>query len=129
MKNKIILMDIDGVVSPLGVVNESRKIIDIGWSKLVIPKHIESFVKDLSDKHKVIWSSSWEKDSLVLSKKCGFNINEYLDFTKNLSNNEWFKIQSITEFCSNHTNSNIMLLDDEIEVDEEKNYQTYTIYF
>ena len=78
---KIILLDIDGVLSPLGRLNDEYVIIDLdGWSTIAIPHNNIEFIKTVNEKVKIVWSSSWEHISNNVCDKIDLPHFSFLQF-------------------------------------------------
>lgn len=127
-EHKVILLDIDGVIAPLYSTDEEFHLIDIQWTRFTIPIKIAEFIKDISNSVNIIWSSSWEKDSCVVSEELNFNIDNYISFPES-SGNDWFKINELKKFIEDNNNKQIMIIDDELcEFSSEFNlYDNLTI--
>ena len=115
-KKKIILLDIDGVLSPLSLVRDECYIVNLPWTTLVIPTRICDFIHEIEDKTDILWASSWEDASLQVSRDLKLNVNRYIKFNNLISvKDEWFKISGIKKFCNENKRRKILLIDDEVE--------------
>lgn len=114
--NKVILLDIDGVIAPLGrIEKDDYSIIDLdGWSTIAVPNENLIFIKDLKKLIEIIWSSSWEKTSNKICEKANLENFNYLKFP-NTQQDYWNKLPVIIEFINNNVSKEILLLDDEID--------------
>lgn len=77
---KVILLDIDGVLSPTYSTQEDSLIVDIQWSKFKIPVRVAEFIRNVSYEVETIWASSWEYDSLEVSKELNLKIKQVIEF-------------------------------------------------
>lgn len=70
---KILFLDIDGVLSPLGRVDDPAFVIDHTWGKWILPEENIRFlyrVSSLGDLD-VVWVSSWAEESNELNDFLG----------------------------------------------------------
>lgn len=114
--NKIILLDIDGVIAPIGHVEQDNILVNIHWAHLVIPLDIIDFINEIPDEVKIVWASTWEDLSLIVSENCNFNIQQFITF-KRKRENEWMKIKAIEEFVNANKKSEILFIDDDLSED------------
>lgn len=109
---KVVLLDIDGVISPVYSVDRESHSIDIQWAKFVIPKDLAGFIKDLSNQVEIVWASSWEDYSFEVSKELNFNIKKHLNFN---DSGKWLKTSKIREYVLANKDKDILLIDDEAQ--------------
>lgn len=112
---KIILMDIDGVLSPLGRVNGKFATVNLdGWSTVAIPADNSELLKTISKLVKVVWSSSWEFISNNICNTFGIDSFEYIEIGNN-NYSDWNKLPAIIKFIENNQHEQILLIDDEVD--------------
>lgn len=109
---KIILLDIDGVIAPVFSVDYDCHLVDIQWTKFMIPERIANFIRDISNLVTVTWASSWEESSYAVSQELNFNIAKHLTFQS--ISNDWFKIEGYKKFIEINQDKEILIIDDEI---------------
>lgn len=99
---KIILLDIDGVLSPLEFINRKTTLVDLdGWSTVAIPNDNIEFIKTLSQQAEIVWSSSWENISNNICDKVGLAHFRFLKFY-NTQQSYWNKLPAIVEFIDDN---------------------------
>lgn len=109
---KVILLDIDGVLSPTYSTQEDSLIVDIQWSKFKIPVRVAEFIRNVSYEVETIWASSWEYDSLEVSKELNLKIKQVIEFGDTES--VWFKIPSYLQYLKENEDKEVLIIDDEI---------------
>lgn len=109
---KVILLDIDGVLSPTYSTQEDSLIVDIQWSKFKIPVRVAEFIRNVSYEVEIIWASSWEYDSLEVSKELNLKIKQVIEFGDTES--VWFKIPSYLQYLKENEDKEVLIIDDEI---------------
>lgn len=127
-EQKVILLDIDGVIAPVYSTDEEFHLIDIQWTRFTIPIRIAEFIKDISNVANTIWSSSWERDSHIISDKLNFNIDSHISFPES-NGNDWFKINELKKFIEDNSDKQVMIIDDELceFLNEFSTYNNLTI--
>ena len=124
MTKKIILLDIDGVLSPLAIVDEKTFTVKIGDNHIIeIPERLINFIKEIK-KHTVIWESTWGKDSNTLFKLLNLPDSKYLTYPRNrtnFNNGIWLKEPAISYFAKTHPDDSILLLDDDVPSNSKLN--------
>ena len=106
----LILLDIDGVISPLGQVYNPI-VIQHPYGSWAIPEHILWLFKNYEN-YEIIWASTWEEDSNLINRDLGIKDFNFINFTEN--SNIWFRFESIKNLVSKQTNRTVILIDDEI---------------
>lgn len=114
-----ILLDIDGVISPMGGVEGlKRKSRQVQFSNFAVTDRVERFFSRLShDNVDVIWASTWEEESLVLGQELGIRDSGYLELGGMHEQGTWFKENAVKNFISKNGHRKIVWLDDEIPDD------------
>lgn len=113
---KIILLDIDGVLAPLGRVNEEFTVVNLdGWSIVAIPNNNIDFIKNISRLVEIVWSSSWENTSNNICDKANLANFSFLQF-HNTQQNHWNKLSALVEFIEKNYDVDILILDDDIDL-------------
>lgn len=107
----LILLDIDGVISPLGQVYNPI-VIQHPYGSWAIPEHIILWLFKNYENYEIIWASTWEEDSNLINRDLGIKDFNFINFTEN--SNIWFKFESIKNLVSKQTNRTVILIDDEI---------------
>lgn len=122
MRNKIILLDIDGVLSPLTIVDEKTFTVKIGDDHIIeIPERLINFIKEIK-KHTVIWESTWGKYSNDLFKLLNLSDSKYLTYPHtNFNNGIWLKEPAVSYFAKTHPDDSILLLDDDVPSNSKLN--------
>lgn len=122
---KIILLDIDGVLSPLGRLNDEYVIIDLdGWSTIAIPHNNIEFIKTVNEKVKIVWSSSWEDISNNVCDKIDLPHFSFLQFY-NTQQKHWNKLPSIVKFIEQNCDADILIIDDEVDTNAKEVLNKY----
>lgn len=113
--NSILLLDIDGVISPLGRIhNDDYVIVNNDYSTWNIPFNAVNLIRNsLDDGHNIIWASAWESVSNHINKELNLDSFDYLTFDNDDA--LWFKFTSIKNFVKTiPQNIHIVWVDDEI---------------
>ncbi|WP_414672525.1 HAD domain-containing protein [Lactovum miscens] len=114
-----ILLDIDGTILPTHISDKSHpstKIsLDISETNLPLSLY-EDITNELvkishSNYVKIIMCSSWGETSIQIAQYLGIKSDEYLVFF-NDNPKQWYKWQSIVNFCETHPKDKIILCDD-----------------
>lgn len=125
-KNYLIL-DIDGVFNPFMGTNLPSKgykvyrRIWINWA-LNIPLH-SPMLRNLEEYADIVWGSNWLEDSNALAEWFSMKKPSYphipLLYGTTDSSNETWKLESIIQWCEEHTNpgDRIVWIDDELQDD------------
>ncbi len=116
-KKKIILLDIDGVLSPLGAIDGLVTKINMDWAYLSIPDSLLSLLIKIS-KHDVRWISTWGDLSNKINKKIEINVFPIVDIENNKSI-LWLKDVELIKFCKRNKRKDILIIDDEVHPDSE----------
>lgn len=106
----LILLDIDGVISPLGQVYNPI-LIQHPYGTWAIPEHIILWLFKNYENYEIVWASTWEEESNFINRDLGIKDFNFIEFTEN--NSIWFKFDSIKNFVSGQKNRTIILIDDE----------------
>lgn len=123
MKNLEILMDIDGVLAPLGAIDRDRAltIIDFhGWERLAFPDDLLNFLSDLQKDNRITitWSSTWEDFSNLVFDHTKDFFSPYLTFDSS-KNDLWLKEWDLLNYINDRPKTKFLIIDDEIP-DESK---------
>lgn len=114
-KKKIILMDIDGVLSPLSRVDEPYSLIKIPWATFAIPDYILDYLKtNLMKLRGFTWSSSWENSSNAINEYLGVPNSPFIHFPNDKEETLWFKDKYLVDFCLKNCKQEILIVDDSI---------------
>lgn len=110
----IILLDIDGTIAPLGIVNDGVIVSLDGWSRVSIPSDVVEWLQVVDNDFKIVWSSTWCANSLAVSQQLNLSISEYINYTGESNEFEWLKIRQLNNFIDEHYFRNIIIIDDEL---------------
>lgn len=110
----IILLDIDGTIAPLGIVNDGVIVSIDGWSRVSIPSDVVEWLQVIDNDFKIIWSSTWCANSLAVSQQLNLSISDYINYTGESNEFEWLKIRQMNNFIDKHYFRNIIIIDDEL---------------
>ena len=114
-KKKIILMDIDGVLSPLSRVDEPYSLIKVPWATFAIPDYTLDYLKtNLMKLRGFTWSSSWENSSNAINKYLGVPNSPFIHFPDDMEETLWFKDKYLVDFCLKNCKQEILIVDDSI---------------
>ena len=117
-KNKIILMDIDGVIAPISRIDEPFTTVTTPWSTFIIPNKILPFLSEIINKKGFYWSSSWGDLSNCINSEFDIRDSQFLTFDDNDSN-MWLKEKTLVNFCNKNKKAHILIVDDELPSDSE----------
>lgn len=116
-KLPIVIMDIDGVLSPLHSTKEDYEIIPHDYGTWAIPYSIAGWLPYLEESSELIWGSMWEEVSNNIAQEILFKDLPYIDFKETDSSSQWLKIKAILEFLNKHKDRKVILVDDELTDD------------
>lgn len=113
--NPAILLDIDGVISPMGAVDGlKRRSRQVAYSNFAVTDEVASFFAELShDGVDIIWASTWEDECVVLGDELGIRNSGYIAFGGMHRGNNWFKENAAKKFITDNKHRKIAWLDDE----------------
>ena len=110
-----LLLDIDGVISPLGQVDlEKSLVFNNGWATFRVPHHFIFFLKALEDRVDFICSSTWEDDAAPLFQAMGIDVKSYIYF-ESYSGYQWHKTAGLKAFIAENEGRDFIILDDEFD--------------
>lgn len=128
---KIILLDIDGVLAPLGKVEDDFIIVDLdGWSTIAIPNENIEFLKYINENVNIFWSSSWENISNNICKLINMKFLDYLCIGNDY-HEIWNKLPAMIEFIEGNPINEILIVDDEIDTNSKNilcNYKNVKVF-
>lgn len=108
---KLVLMDIDGVLAPLGAVAGDPLVVRSTWVTWVIKRSIADWFCGLTDKVDVMWASTWQDEVAPLNEALGIKL-PFLEFDRD-DGTEWFKTSRIRQFLEENDYETIVWVDDE----------------
>lgn len=111
----VILVDIDGVLSPLGEsVNKFTVRTRVPYAEWYTTQEIQYVMEVLARYATLVSISTWEEDSLVFAKKAKFPITRFLQHTFPMFDQRWFKADAIHEFIEKNQDKKLVIFDDEL---------------
>lgn len=116
---KMLLLDIDGVMSPLNsIAYDEYIIVPNDYSTWTIPFTNYNVLMDVFESgNKVVWASAWEEVSNNINHSLKLPKFDYIKFT-DTSSYDWFKFFNVKEFVENvDKNVEVLWVDDEIPED------------
>ena len=117
MTDKIVLLDIDGVLSPYNKLKDNFFSVVIGERHVIeVPNTMIPLLTKMKE-NTLIWESTWGKESNALLNKLGLSNSKYFTYPKthtNFNNNIWLKEPSISYFVKTHPDEMILLIDDDV---------------
>lgn len=114
---KEVLLDIDGVLHPLGRVAEPGRIVNFqGWQSTYIPERLDSIVHYMLTR-RTKWISTWENISNEISKSYNLPSLEYLVLGAYKENASWLKESAILDYVNSKKFTKFLIIDDELPED------------
>lgn len=116
MTNNILLLDIDGVVSPLyNFKGDDYILVPVGYATWKIPFKTVNMILDVAEsENKIVWESTWEDVSNRINQSLDIEDFQYLEYSNNNSD-IWFKFDSVKKFLKTCPKGcQIVWVDDEI---------------
>lgn len=118
-----ILCDIDGVISPLGIVNEPFGDIKHDWGTWRIPISNAKWLIELFKRTHFVWASTWGSESNDISRVLASRDHPFLLFRNNIQG-EWLKANDARSYINNLPREDIVIwIDDEFTEDTLKEYE------
>ena len=113
---KLVLMDIDGVLSPLEAVPGNPLVVRSDWATWVIKQSIAEWFCGLTDKVDVMWASTWQAEIAALDEALGIKL-PFLEFDQHHHDDEWFKTARIRQLLEGTEYEKVVWVDDEAPAD------------
>lgn len=120
----MILLDIDGVMNPLGLLNPQKSGLEPlrhHWGTWYINPAWKSLLASLSKLDKPIWVSTWEDESNVILQHYGLPTWDYISLEPPLPlmKTETIKLPAVEAWTARnlHPNEPVIWIDDELEQD------------
>src|SRR4051812_8368919 len=112
----LLLLDIDGVLSPLGKIDTDECIIQgNGWTTWYIPYDTVALLHRLKDKVTFVCSSTWERDAASLFRTIFIPVEDYVIFPPTMPE-EWSKGRGYQDYIADAPQP-LVILDDEFTED------------
>jgi len=110
-----ILLDIDGTILPAYLNDKSRPKLTLSLDLYSLAFYAD-IVHEFSELSKqpnceVIMCSSWAETSLDIARELDIQCQHYLQFVQ-INPKNWYKWDTITDFCQQHPKDKIILCDD-----------------
>lgn len=115
---KLVLMDIDGVLAPLGAVPGDPLVVRSTWTTWVIKRAIAEWFCGLTDKVDVMWASTWQDEVAPLDAALGIKL-PILEFDSEHQGDEWFKTARVRRLLQEGNYEKVVWIDDEHSEDSE----------
>jgi hypothetical protein len=121
-KDKILLLDVDGVICPMGRPPEHEELLTIkaGWNRGYIRKDVASWLEAVARDYNIRWFTSWlgEANGInVMLKISSFPVVDVNAF--NFNSELWQKWGAIKQFCKENRDVGIVVVDDDVPEDEK----------
>ena len=121
----ILLLDVDGVICPIGSSLKAEKVIRVksGWNSGYIKNGVVHWLKEISDKYQVIWFTSWLEDANKINELINIKKFRVIDVLNNQNNTRiWNKWGVLEALCNKNIDYQFIVIDDEApeESDLEK---------
>lgn len=112
------LLDIDGVISPLGGAgkHDDYLVYSIDWATWRIPNIVVNFLKEISNKVEFVGSSTWERDASGLFRDMGLKVSLYVSFEES-EDPAWQKSTGLKRFVNAYPERKMIILDDQFPQD------------
>lgn len=111
---KVLLLDIDGVISPLGKLAEDESYVKItgGWNKAYLRIGVIEWIKLAQEKYELVWGSSWGNESRFITDSLNLTQAPYIQVINGKCNYNWNKLDAIEQFCEQNPDKKIICVDD-----------------
>lgn len=114
---KEVLLDIDGVIHPLGSVSEPGRLIDFqGWQSTYIPERLDSIVHYMLTR-RTKWISTWEEISNEVSKSYNLPSLEHIVLGAYKEHASWLKESALLDYVNSKKFTKFLIIDDELPSD------------
>ena len=122
---KTLLLDIDGVICPLGLLLKSENYIKVsgGWNKGYIREKVVEWIRDIQQEFDVIWCSSWESETENITEKLGIKPFPYLGVNSGRHSYHWYKLDEIEKNCVENPKREIICVDDAVDEQALLNFE------
>ena len=109
----LIVLDIDGVLSPLGTIDHDDYLIcQTGWASWRVPFETVVFLHELLPQVEYVWGSMWMADAYKLSRSMTLPVHSHIEFG-NTSPDVWQKSVGYKSFANAGSPRPILFIDDE----------------
>ena len=117
---KLLLVDLDGCVAPMGAVPEENAplIIAGDWATWQVSLNVQLWLESLPLDVEVRWASAWESYIEPVNAALGTDF-DHLEFESDSPSFEWFKLQTVRAIVESGKYSTIVWVDDDLEESSE----------